>query len=82
MVQTVTGWRMDHRAGRYSDRAMALAMAAFCAVESAPTTITPEAMQSWRELLADLGAPALGGGTRFADVMGVPGMPDFGLDRL
>ena len=61
MRQTVTGWRMDHRSGPYSD----LAMAALFALESAPATITAEAAANWREWLADRGAPSAGGGSRF-----------------
>jgi hypothetical protein len=80
MVQTVTGWRMDHRAGRYSDRAMALAMASLFAVESASTTITPDAMANWRELLADLGSRSAGGGSHFGDVVGIPGVVGFDLE--
>lgn len=60
---------------------MALAMAALFAVESAPATITAEAAANWRELLADLGAPSAGGGSRFGPIIGIPGAT-FGLDRL
>jgi hypothetical protein len=79
MVQTSTGFRMDHRAGGFSDRAMALAMASLFATVS--PSISPAAVESWRSLIADMRSPG-GAASRLGDVTGVPGMPNFGLDQL
>ena len=81
VVQAGYGWKMDHRSGGFSDRAVALAMAALLAVEQAPITISPAAMEDWRSLLHELATPG-GARTAFGDVTGVPGLPNFGLDQL
>jgi hypothetical protein len=62
----------DDRAGGFSDRAMALAMASLFATVS--PGILPAVIQSWRSLIAEMRSPD-GAASRFGDVTGVP---DFG----
>jgi len=79
MIQTTYGYRMDHRAGGFSDRAVALALAALNATE-APVT-SPEDISRIRQLMIDLKAPS-GGRSRFADLVNAPGVGRYGYDRL
>jgi hypothetical protein len=68
------------RSGAKDDRASVIA--ALMDSTAPATRMTRDAMAKWRELLADLGSPSAGGGSRFGSVIGVPGLPDHGLDRL
>jgi len=51
------------------------------AVAQLGNTISSGAMDSWRELISDL-ATSGDGRLGFSDVIGVPGLPDFGVHRL
>lgn len=75
MVQTGYGWRMDHRSGGFSDRAVALAMAALDAAESPATSA--DDVKRFAQLNRELAPPARQR-AGFASLTGVPGMPDYG----
>jgi hypothetical protein len=77
MVQTQFGFRMDHRSGGFSDRVMALAMAALHATES-PTT-SPDDVERLKGLMNELNA---GRRSALRDLVGSPGTGNFGYDRL
>jgi hypothetical protein len=79
MIQTSFGFRMDHRSGGFSDRAMALAMAALQVVES---PITSSADVGRLDTLLEETRPRGSERSRFADVVKIPGVPDYGLDRF
>jgi hypothetical protein len=63
--------------GAKDDRASVIA----ALMDTTATAITPESVSRFRELIAELGSPDSGGGSRFGSVIGVPGV-SFGLDRL
>lgn len=48
---------------------------------TASATLSPAAATNWRELINDVRSPG-GAASRFGDVIGVPGLPNFGLDQL
>lgn len=75
MRETTYGWRLDHRSGGFSDRAMAIGMAALLATVS--PSISPAAVENWRSLIAEMRSPGAAG-SGFADVIGIPGLPEVG----
>jgi phage terminase large subunit-like protein len=79
MVQTTSGFRIDHRSGGFSDRAMALAMAALAATES-PTTSAAD-LEGIRTLMHNLANRGPFRST-FEQVAGTAGLPRTGYDRL
>jgi hypothetical protein len=83
LVVRIVGGRMKvvEATSVHQDHVVALGGACALLIASAGNMLTPAAVENWRSLLDELGSPASGGGSRFADLTGIPGAP-FGLDRI